>query len=638
MTHDFMENLIAQNHNGFGYITNINTYDLAYINQALLSHLNITDDTYVNQKCYKVINNLDEPCSFCSKDKLLYNDTYKWYKLYDSKHFLIKDTLFDENNNTYLLQTAFDISSEIAKVNQLKEKIYVDDAIIECAKTLVYENDFNLSITKLLSIICSFGNADSTFVFERNYITNTSSLAYTYFRKLCTFDYQKFDMLPLNTASSPLEKALQEKNYFYLDKNTENFNSYSYVSKLLSIPGNENVLLVPLKIDKLIIGVIGVINFKYSSPNFDLMSNVATFVVNKLNTKYSRDKLKKSVYNFQSKMNLNNLIINSAKTLIDGENDVDISVNRLLKTLCDYFFGLGTYIFNRNVDEDKLYCRFEYMNGEVSSESNWSDISFSVVLRWFKLNENNGTVYIQSVVNELHDNSKEYHLLLDDQITSFMVTPLYKNNEITGFLWIDNPKKNTEDISVMKSIATLIVSHTSKDELIKQLGSMSFTDTLTGLYNRNFYMKFITQLEQQPRENLGVIFADVNGLKKANDNLGHEYGDKLVHWSGNFLKKHIRGFVFRIGGDEFVSIIENITKDEFDNLMQDLKELLSKNKNVHISMGSTWSGSAKDIDSLVKEADEIMYKDKEDYYQEKANNNVTLEQELNLLKEFIDSL
>lgn len=637
MTEKFMEDLINQNLDGFGYITNFNTYELAHINDVLFNSLSLSSDDYIGKKCYEVIHNFDKPCSFCARDRLLYQDTYKWYRsdLESNSHFLIKDSLFEEDSTTYLMQTAHDISSEISEINELKEKIYIDDAIIECAKTLVYENDFNVSITKLLGIICSFGNADYTFVFERNYYANISTLAYTYFRRYCHFDYQKFDVLPISSPSSPLEVMLQEQNYVYFQKGDPGSSKLGYVSKLLATDGINNLLLVPLKIEKLIIGVIGVINFNYNSTNFELMSNVATFVVNKLNTKYSRDKLKKSVYNFQGKINLNNLIISSAKTLMNTNNDVDISVNMLLKIVCDYFFGQSAVIFNRNFEENSLYCRFEYLNGNVSISDNWHCVSYNVIHDWFKVHENNGTVYIKSVVNELQDNTSEYLFLCDDQVTSFMATPLYRNNEIIGFLWIDNPKKSVEDIAVIKTIATLIVSHVSKDDLIKQLGNLSFADNLTGLYNRNFYMKYVSQLELQPRENMGIIFADVNGLKKANDNLGHEYGDKLVRWCGDFLKKHIRGFVFRIGGDEFVCFVENISTQNFDTLIDEIKSKLNQNKNVHISIGSMWTEYASNVDDLVKQADEIMYKDKQDYYDEKRRLNISLQEELELLKEFI---
>lgn len=635
MTEEYMENLIAEKIEGYGYITNITTYDLAYVNDALLKKHNLTNVDYNGKKCYEFIHGLDKPCDFCCRDIMLYKDVHKWYKTDNNSYYLIKDSVFEHDNTAYLLQTAHDISKEILEMNELKEKIYVDDAIIECAKTLVYENNFNVSITKLLGIICSFGNADYTFVYERNYYSNSSTLAYTYFRKNCNFDIKNFDVLPINSSSSKLEIMLHEKPYVFVKKGDKDIRSLGYVSAILSIDDIDNLLLVPLKIENLIVGIIGVVNVRYNSHNFELMGNVATFVVNKLNTKYSRDKLKKSVYNFQSKIQLNNLIINSAKTLIDSDNDVDISVNKLLKIVCDFFFGKGAYIFNRNFDNNSLFCRFEFSNGNFIAADNWHNISYNVINEWFKLHQVNGILYIKSVINELQDNSKEYKLLCDEEVTSFIITPLYRNNQISGYLWVDNPKKNIDDIAVIKSIATLVVSHVSKDELIKQLGNLSFADNLTGLYNRNFYMNYVKQLQLQPRQNIGVIFADVNGLKKANDNLGHSYGDHLVRWCGAFLKKHIRGFVFRIGGDEFVSFIENIDEADFNSLISDLKFKLNLHKNIHISIGSQWTDYAENIDNLVRQADDMMYKDKEDYYEEKRKSNISLEEELKLLKEFI---
>lgn len=639
-TDDFLEDFISKKIAGFGYITNFNTYELTYVNEALLKRLNLNYDDCIGKKCYEVINKSNSPCDICSHDKLLYKNSHKSYYTnpITGGHYLIKDSTFDYDGNAYLLHTAHDITDEIIEINSLKDKIYIDDAIIECAKTLVFENDFNISITNLLGIICSFGNADFSFVYERNYYKNTNSLAYTYFRKTCNFDYQDFDILPINSSNSILENMLQSNPYVFVSKDDEIVKKLGYIASFLSLDSNDNILLVPLKIDRLIVGVIGVINVRHHSDDFELMTNVATFVVSKLNTKYSRDKLKKSVQKDHNNMNINNLIINSAKTLInnDCDIDVDISINKLLKIICDFFFAKGAFIFNRDNTKNTLYSRYEYLNhSHLSFNSQWSEISYDVILEWFKLHEKNDCLYIKSVINQLNDNSREYKQLCIDQITSFMLTPLMKNGEIIGFLWIDNPKKNTDNIQVIKTISTLIVSHISKDDLIKQLGNLSYSDSLTGLYNRNFYMKYVKQLHLQPRNNIGVIFADINGLKQTNDNLGHEFGDILVQWSGKFLKRHLRGFVFRIGGDEFVSFIENIEESEFYDLIDNVKSHLLKYQNIHISIGCKWNQYANDIDQLVKEADDIMYKEKELYYLEKAKRNLSLEDELKLVEEFI---
>ena len=87
---------------------------------------------------------------------------------------------------------------------------------------------------------------------------------------------------------------------------------------------------------------------------------------------------------------------------------------------------------------------------------------------------------------------------------------------------------------------------------------LSLTDVLTGLYNRRgFFMQAeqAYKLAQRQRTKSAVIFADIDGLKRVNDELGHEAGDQLIRDAALVFRESFRhaDVVARLGGDEFVA-------------------------------------------------------------------------------------
>jgi diguanylate cyclase (GGDEF)-like protein len=152
-------------------------------------------------------------------------------------------------------------------------------------------------------------------------------------------------------------------------------------------------------------------------------------------------------------------------------------------------------------------------------------------------------------------------------------------------------------------------------------------DVMTGLSNRRFYEDNMKRFTAGPLpENLNYIAIDINGLKYANDNFGHEAGDRLIIGAAECIDQCFgeRGTVYRVGGDEFVALVT--AKDE------ELKELFNKFEadmngwsdvsGIKLSMSYGYVSSAErpgsSITELAKEADGRMYDAKERYYQAKG--------------------
>lgn len=153
-------------------------------------------------------------------------------------------------------------------------------------------------------------------------------------------------------------------------------------------------------------------------------------------------------------------------------------------------------------------------------------------------------------------------------------------------------------------------------------------DPLTGMRNRYSYNESQALFEKQKKAGTDMIIysLDVNGLKVANDSLGHQAGDELIRAAAEGILKVMSpyGSCFRVGGDEFVTVVygdRNMAEDLKQELYRELDtwqgELVDS---VSVSCGYVTSAECPDMDiqEMEKLADRKMYQEKSRYYQQKG--------------------
>lgn len=167
--------------------------------------------------------------------------------------------------------------------------------------------------------------------------------------------------------------------------------------------------------------------------------------------------------------------------------------------------------------------------------------------------------------------------------------------------------------SVHNYCACILMDETELVEVQKKLNYLAGYDAATQVRNRNSYGDYCSNFKAGGRA--GVIFVDVNNLKRTNDTYGHEMGDFLLHLvveriNARFAKEESK--IFRIGGDEFVIVLENVSENICDEKAKALHRDLFNEEIVHLprvlaSLGWSWSRHVTKIESLVQEADVKMY-------------------------------
>ena len=159
----------------------------------------------------------------------------------------------------------------------------------------------------------------------------------------------------------------------------------------------------------------------------------------------------------------------------------------------------------------------------------------------------------------------------------------------------------------------------------RQMEQLAYYDNLTGLPNRLLLKDRLAQnMARVHREGgcLAVVFIDLDGFKAINDSFGHFIGDEFLIAISQHIKQSLRetDTVVRIGGDEFVVILADLTNEEsvkipIQNLLEACQTPININQlslTVSASMGySLYKGGADagetDIDELIRQADKAMY-------------------------------
>lgn len=147
------------------------------------------------------------------------------------------------------------------------------------------------------------------------------------------------------------------------------------------------------------------------------------------------------------------------------------------------------------------------------------------------------------------------------------------------------------------------------------LKAIAYEDNLTKSGNRYAFEK---ALKKAQLEKLSMVSMDLNNLKSCNDNYGHACGDAFIRMAAYFLHEVFGEGVYRIGGDEFVALLENMTEQEFFEKREHLQERLdSYNRrgespvDLEIACGyAAYEEGDMTYEDILKRADEKMYCDK----------------------------
>ena len=225
----------------------------------------------------------------------------------------------------------------------------------------------------------------------------------------------------------------------------------------------------------------------------------------------------------------------------------------------------------------------------------------------------------------------------DDDKHLYIILPVHEREKKVGYVVFVDCYDRIESKAIREYMERFnsAIEKARKAMYLKAINDsireLSHIDALTHVKNRAAYESCLEGIrrkaESKRKMDFGIILFDVNNLKKINDRLGHYAGDEYIKNACKLICLSFKNSpVYRIGGDEFVVILEGKAFEQREQHLNEFVEEMNsarKNENlspeerVSIAYGmSVYQGEEESIDDCIKRADETMYEKKKQMKEE----------------------
>lgn len=312
-------------------------------------------------------------------------------------------------------------------------------------------------------------------------------------------------------------------------------------------------------------------------------------------------------------------VMNCVKMLNTTQN-LPKALQSTLQEIGKFLGSDRVYLFEINGDHmDNTYewCA----KGITPQKGSLQGLDIELISRWIEFFDKRKCVIIEEVEALKEENMLEYEILHAQGISSLVAAPLEIDRKLIGYLGVDNPplEKIKNVCSLLFTLGFFIAASMQRENNKKKLETLSYIDTLTGLQNRNAFERDTKLLEKKKKHSIGVIYLNINGLKKANDLYGHQRGDDILKDMGQKLCSIFqKNYVYRVGGDEFVVFRPGISAKKFEFLLKNFRRSIFMDNVCSVAIGQQWSESASNIRRLIFLANDMMYDDKKNFYRGNA--------------------
>jgi len=210
------------------------------------------------------------------------------------------------------------------------------------------------------------------------------------------------------------------------------------------------------------------------------------------------------------------------------------------------------------------------------------------------------------------------------QTRSVICVPLRSKHRVLGVIQLVNANVglSEQELFFLQALCDYAAISIENARAVEKIQELTITDDCTGLFNaRHLHKTLETEVYRSARfgYQFSVIFIDLDHFKQVNDTHGHLVGSRLLSEVGYLIKAQLRliDFAFRYGGDEFVVLLPQTSKDQAVVVAKRLQDSLRSgtfcteqrlNLNVRASMGlATFPNDAQTPHDIIRQADEMMY-------------------------------
>lgn len=303
----------------------------------------------------------------------------------------------------------------------------------------------------------------------------------------------------------------------------------------------------------------------------------------------------------------NNKKLNELITIVSNVAMGDLSQKVKVKGN-DEFAALGMSI-NAMIDNLNYY-RSDAINNILGVVS---DIAMGDLSKEIKIRGDGEIAALGMAINEMNNNLKNYHNELTNKILAVV------SDVSMGDLSKEIEIGTHDNLAALKLAINEVINILRKTN--NKLRTLAETDPLTGIYNRRRLFEILDldlKRIRRYKNHLSIAMLDLDHFKQINDNYGHIVGDQILRNTVQIITPNIRkaDVLGRYGGEEFLLIMINTSKKQAFLVSEKIRKLFeqtkhSKGAHVTISIGVAEFQEEDTLESLLKRADQALYKAKE---------------------------
>lgn len=314
--------------------------------------------------------------------------------------------------------------------------------------------------------------------------------------------------------------------------------------------------------------------------------------------------------------NLENILVDFKRTAENSPMDNTL-FQYIINILGKYYGADHVSIIKYDEVLHQYICTSEYCHFEkMSNKEHWNDLKIRKGSDWEVLHENRKIVKINDIESLKNDDIINYLNFTKLNISSYFSVAIETCHQHSLYLVLDNIDTSFINMGFFELVSYVIESKI-KDEILKnEFSFLDHHDMLTGLANHKNFVEYKWNKNFHNCISLGIITSDINGLKQLNEKYDPHYGDEIIIKTANVFKKYFSNEkLFRLSGDEFLIVCENMDNETFQRNIDNIKLEFSAFENDGVSIGYSWADNEIDFDILHKNAEELMYINKQKYYQ-----------------------
>ncbi|MFI3255420.1 MAG: GGDEF domain-containing phosphodiesterase [Eubacteriales bacterium] len=298
------------------------------------------------------------------------------------------------------------------------------------------------------------------------------------------------------------------------------------------------------------------------------------------------------------------------------QEDEKTRVPHLLEVLGKHYGADKTYLYRVDHDTMHLPCiNYWKKSREILVSPDLSlKMDVSRLLEWLKTRNEAGMLEATLVADQNSHNTGEdllqvYHL--NDLVMSVVED---EAKEAVALLIVSNRTASQNDFRLIQAVSKFVEHDITHSQIKDSVCQETSLDILTGFRTRISYAQRVEEIQNHAPQSIGVVLANVNGLKMVNSEFGYVKGDYMIKKSADMVKEHFNTDFYRIAGDEFVAFFPDIDKEAFEKSCVALQQKLKESEKNLFAVGHSWNTGKYDVLEMIQEADTVMYINKQEYY------------------------